>query len=378
MPRLDRRSFFKATAGAVTAYAGSAVLRPSNAAANLIETGEALLGALASATGGDTIWLKPGSVFPNLRLDDVVFNKMVVIDTPDRALANRPRINKLLLQRCKNLTLANIQFDEVIEATTTGWEQCVTVRQCESVTFSGNEYSGKAATYDKVDVQFFSGSGVGRALEIYNSNNIVVSDSNFTWWSECLNVSDCQGVTIDNNRMQFISNNGVLVIGGSGYKITRNKIGDFRVSPLSGLHPDAIQFGTPGVRQQVFDVLIDGNDIYTGEEGYPDMQSIFGRNEAFDSQGAGRGMFYKDVTITNNKIRSKHINAIDWGATENIRVDNNDVQPWGPKPWPRDVVKRPAIQVAKESVEVSIQHNVGKLLVQMPRWKVKGNKNPYM
>jgi parallel beta-helix repeat protein len=351
MDRFNRRDILKSS------VAGSLALsltRGNASAIASVETADGLIQAIQNAKAGETIRIKPNAALGSVTIDGTAFDGPVTIDTPDQTRASLPTINKLVLVRCKNLQFRNIRFEGSIGSDTKGWEQCVSLRDCQAIGILESEFVGKRGPEDRPENQIYSGTGVGRGVELGTSEGVLIQGCNFTWLSEAVNVDRCHDVTIDNNTIRYCSNNGILVIGGSDYKITRNKIGDFRVSPRSGLHLDGIQFGTPGLTEPVTDILIDGNDVFTGDDGHWEMQGIFGRNEAVDMQQGGKAMFYRNVTITNNEVR-----------------------PWGTKPWPRDQLNRPLIQLDRQSTGVSIENNVARLGGREPKWVVKNNKDPY-
>ena len=104
------------------------------------------------------------------------------------------------------------------------------------------------------------------------------------------------------------------------------------------------------------------------------------RNEAVDSQGGGKAMFYRNIVIEDNVIINGHLHGITMGATNGLKIRNNTLvrtprrgaaaapKGRGPKHW------MPRIKVAENSINVTLENNIAPQIRNVQDgWKVKGN-----
>ena len=84
-----------------------------------------------------------------------------------------------------------------------------------------------------------------------------------------------------------------------------------------------IQFWTNGTTSPSTNITISENFLDSGNGEW--TQSIFMRNEAVDSQGAGTEMFYQNVLIENNVIYNAHTHGITVGEADGLIIRNNTI-----------------------------------------------------
>ncbi|MFN3938894.1 MAG: right-handed parallel beta-helix repeat-containing protein, partial [Gemmobacter sp.] len=162
-----------------------------------------------------------------------------------------------------------------------------------------------------------------------------------------------------------------------GVLIENNYIHDFRLSPLSGDHPDMIQFWTTGTTEASTDIIIRNNTLDIGDGNW--TQSIFMRNELVDTGKAGAEMFYRNVLIENNTIYNSHLHGITVGETKGLIIRDNSVlhvpdtsiASGGTAP-----VNVPTIRVSARSESVTITDNVTAAITGgsgQASWTIKNN-----
>ena len=137
--------------------------------------------------------------------------------------------------------------------------------------------------------------------------------------------------------------------------IEGNHIKNIRANPDSDYHRDMIQFLTNGTDIPSTDVVIRGNILNSGDSEAA-SQSIFMRNEAVDSQGAGRGMYYSNFLIEDNVIYNAHSNAIWVGYADGLSIRNNTLLQ-NTASAARNALHTPMITVANSS-DVDISKNI--------------------
>lgn len=259
-----------------------------------VDGGE-LLAAIQSASGGEV--LESSGVVNDLTLYGLAFADPVTI--------KGATIKALVVNSCAGLIFEDCLFDydyagqpEHYQAFSINDSKRITVRNCRVIGDNGPTGHGHGwgltATYCSDIV--FEGNEVRtflRGIKALVSDNIVVRGND---------VSDMSG-----DAMNFAQVDGVL--------IEDNFIHDFRSDPASPFHKDMIQFWTKGCTAPNKNIIIRGNRLDIGDGAW--TQSIFMRNEAVDTDGAGEDMYYRNVVIENNDIKNAHL----WGITCSYAVD---------------------------------------------------------
>ncbi|WP_044025832.1 right-handed parallel beta-helix repeat-containing protein [Roseobacter litoralis] len=222
------------------------------------------------------------------------------------------------------------------------------------------------------------GYGAGLGLSIRNSNDIRIENNMFKNFYRGLTMGSGNGNIVRGNDLSGMRSDGMNFVKVTNLLIENNYVHDFRRNMEARDHADMIQFWTNGAETPTTDIIIRGNVLNIGAGDH--TQSLFMRNEAVDSQGKGRAMFYRNILIEDNVIINGHLHGISIGETDGLTIRNNtliraprrgQIPPpsgRGPKHW------MPRIKVADKSVNVTLQNNVAPAIrVTGQRWRVVGN-----
>ena len=288
-----------------------------------VSTSDQLKTALQSAHGGDKILLEAGD-YGRLEMRGTqdprfVYSSEVTIASAD---PDNPAVLKsMLLQSVKNVTIDGVKFDLVTTAST-GLEVSsfkVDVSsdiKFKNTTFDGDVYKGSNAVE--------KGYGAGFGLQILRTDNVTVEDF------ELLNVPGSRP-SFGRSRTSSSATTPSISVFRRQPQVLDDHHGADRGEPHQE-HP-----GEPGQRlpprhDPVLHerdghplrpiVVIRGNILNSGDSKAA-SQSIFMRNEAVDSQGAGRGMYYSNFLIEDNVIYNAHSNAIWVGYADGLVIRNN-------------------------------------------------------
>jgi len=130
-----------------------------------------------------------------------------------------------------------------------------------------------------------------------------------------------------------------------------------------------IQFWTSGTDKPSVNVVIHANVLDQGAGNW--TQSLFMRNELVDQGQAGREMFYRDISITDNVIRNRHLHGITVGETEGLAiVSNTIIQSISIKEG--GTISTPTIFISKSAEKVVVARNVAPKIAIPPESKGKG------
>ena len=118
---------------------------------------------------------------------------------------------------------------------------------------------------------------------------------------------------------------------------------------------DGIQFWTNGTTSPSTNIIISGNFI-TSDTDSP-MHGIFMRNEVVNSQGGGLDMYYQDITIEDNVIKTAHLWGISVGETKGLLIDNNTILQYY-DPTHAGALHIPTINSSDSSLDVIVANNI--------------------
>ena len=334
--------------------------------------------ALAAATGGETIRLKPG-VYDKISLTDkqnfdVQFASNVTITSAD---PDQPaEIKSLQVAHAANITFDNLLFDADYAGDQVFYGSFA-VSSSTDITIKNSVFEGEIATSGAEErVGYATGKGLNTAA----NTRLTIENNEFTDWHRALIVDSSHDVIVRGNEIHNISSDGMDFAHNTSLLIEDNYIHDFYISYAAGDHADMIQFWTTGGSSPTTDVIIRGNilDIGDGEE----AQAIFMRNEMVDLGYAGEEMFYQNILIEENVILNSHIHGITVGETDGLVIRNNSVLSVSPNDPAYSLT--PQIIVAKTSKDVAVLDNVAHAVSGengQADWDVSGNvyvqnKNP--
>ncbi len=316
-----------------------------------------LYDALANAQGGDTILLESGT-YDKLSLSsksgfDVTFPGNVTIASADPD--NPATFSAMSLNGVSNLTIEDVVFDYEFAEGDPSFIRPFEVRNSENIAIRNSTFDGDVATGVS---EAADGFGYGMGLFVSGTTGITVENNEFYDFLRGALFTKSADIVVAGNDVHSIRSDGLNFSQVDGVKIENNYIHDFKTSQTSADHSDMIQFWTNGTTQPSKDILITGNHLDIGAEGY--TQSIFMRNDMVDRDLAGEEMFYQNVTITDNVIVNGHLHGITVGETDGVLIRNNTVlHSDGGNPDGEDGgVEIPQIRVASDSVNVEVTHNI--------------------
>lgn len=269
----------------------------------LVDSTSSLVAALQSARGGDVIKLAPG-VYDGLSLKGLSFDSAVTITSlnPSKAAT----ITDFTISDSKGLRFLQLDFatlQHTDPAKASAW--AFIVRDSSRITFEDSSFHGSLDNDVTNDI---------RGLQILNSDNIAVLDSEFQQLSRALAIGSTRYIKVVGNFAHDLRTDGFNFAEVGHVQVTGNTLLNFR--PAEGDHPDAIQFWTSGTKTPSHDIQISGNVIARGD-GLA-TQGIFLR----DQLGT---LPYERVTITDNLIVGTGYNAIRVASVNTLRVENNEL-----------------------------------------------------
>ena len=308
--------------------------------------------ALSGVTGDTVILLDPGD-YGNLSLSGSLAGNVTIrsAEPSDAAV-----FHSMNLSGVDNLTFDTVKFDYVSASGAPDYTQPFTISsssniKIENSTFDGDNAHGLSATLD--------GYGTGWGLYVINSNDITLSHNEYYDWDRAALFNNVDGLVVQNNDVYDIRSDGFDFVNVDNTLIEQNYMHDFRIAPLSDDHPDMIQFWTAGTTSPSTNITISENFLNSGAGDW--TQSIFMRNEAVDSQGAGYEMFYQNILIENNVIYNAHTHGITVGETDGLIIRNNTIL-HNADSADGGAVYIPTIHLADASLNVVVADNIAPAL----------------
>lgn len=331
-----------------------------------------LMTALQNAKGGERIVLKAGD-YGNLDLSAAnkippTYNSTVTITSADSG--NPAKIAGLKCAGLSNLAFDHLTFkyDAPIGAPT--YASPFTVRNCTSISFTNSNFIGdRAQSVSSID----DGYGTGNGLQVRDSSSVKVIGNSFVdFYRGCI-FGGSSKLTVSGNDISRMASDGLDFTAVQDVLVQGNHLHTFVRNPASDAHPDMIQFWTAGKTTPSVNITIADN--YLDQAGGQNTQSIFMRNEAVDSQGAGLSMYYQNVVIKNNVIVNSHLHGITVGETNKLLIDNNTILQRISSDEGKGTISVPRINVSALATGVTITDNVvpvSKIATQ-PGWIVSNN-----
>jgi hypothetical protein len=335
-----------------------------------VSTQEELYEALKSATGGETILLAPGD-YGAVSLSaksgvNIAPTSQITIKSLDPE--NSASFSELHLNGISNYTFSNLIFDYTFSEGDPHYYRPFEVNYSSSIQIVDSVFDGDVAIGVS---EAADGFGYAYGLSVRGSENINISDNEFTTWMRGAVFTDTQNLVVSGNEVHSIRSDGMDFVQVSNALIEKNYIHDFETSPESGDHVDYIQFWTNGTLEPSTNIVIRQNVLDMGDGGM--SQSIFMRNEEVDTGRAGLEMYYLDVVIEQNLILGGHLHGITVGATSGLLIQGNTILA---APDPESTVNVPMINVSGDSFDVSIiQNAVARIngYVDQSDWNISGN-----
>lgn len=201
--------------------------------------------------------------------------------------------------------------------------------------------------------------GGGTGIEISNSTNVKVMDSDFTNYRAATFLYELKGMTVSGNTFTKLYQDAMDFADITDGVISKNVYRESGSQP-GYIHKDFIQFWTNKQYDQGAskNITISNNSFYSQDN---DTHGIFILNEADTDR-------YQNITITNNYIKSSHTHGITVDYANNVLISNNTVI--------KDGRGTPVINVAPDATNVQIINNTAPSVADRGNssWSVSGNK----
>jgi len=323
-----------------------------------VSTADQLLSALLNAEGGEKILLDGGdygslNIFKKLGFDGA-FGSNVTIASNDPN--DRATFTGMNLVSTGNITIEDVVFDYTREDGEWSSARPFELKNTENVTIKNSVFDGDTVPYKEVEGAEEYGWGYG--LSVRASSDIVLEGNEFFDWTRALIVDTAENVVVRGNDVHDIRTDGMNFIRVENILIEDNHVHDFKAAYNSNDHRDMIQFWTNGATTPSTDITIRNNTLDIGEGSF--TQSIFMRNEAVDSQGGGKGMYYQNVLIEGNTIYNGHLHGITVGEANGLTITGNSLVAIADDTNPdqtNSALWVPVINVKAASENIEITHN---------------------
>ncbi len=284
----------------------------------VVGTAAQLSSALRTAKGGDTIVLKAGNYGELFLQDKTNFASTVKIVSQD--VDNPGVFSGIDFRNVSNVSFESVKFDYEAASGAAVWKTPFLIRGGKNIsitksTFDGDDAAGLSASEN--------GYGTGTGLYVTASSGITIANNKMFNFHRGLAVTKSNNIDVSGNELTDMSKDGMNFQEVVDIDIARNYIHDFHRSASSTVHADMIQFMSPNAKVASSDVRITENLLDAGNGSL--TQSLFIRNEAVDSYGGGKAMFYKNFLIANNIIRNGHSHGVTVGETDGLVIQNNTV-----------------------------------------------------
>ncbi|MES2492637.1 MAG: right-handed parallel beta-helix repeat-containing protein [Pseudomonadota bacterium] len=263
----------------------------------LVDTTAELISAVKAAKSGDVVLVEAGS-YSGVNLSGINIAGNVTIasasaDTPAKFL-------DLTLKSSSGLSFSNLHFTPPSTAPAYGFS----IGSSSNIHFDGVKVIGPAGDAGYSTVPFL----------IRNSNNITISESEFTHVQHGVNMLDSTNISITGSYFHDIRTDAIRGGGVSGLTVSGNYITNLK--PTATDHADGIQLWTTNTTTSASNIVI-SNNLITRGDGLP-FQGIFLR----DQVGT---LAYKNVAITGNTVVGTLYNGIMVDHVENLTMTSNTV-----------------------------------------------------
>ena len=256
------------------------ITAPAAAQAITITNASQLMAALSTAKGGEVFDLAPGD-YGQLTLKNFQFANAVTIRS---ANASKPAtFGKTTINGSSGIKFDKVEFANPLSSTGNSWDPAVYVYGSKGISFNSVSVHGSLDNNPLND---------GYGIFSRNSNNVSVTNSQFTQLTRAVVVNTNDNILLAGNNVYGVRSEGFNLASVQGAKIIGNKFSDFH--PQTGDHPDAIQIFSAGATRPSTNIQI-SNNLIVGAPGQQ-MQGIF-----VTTQKSGPYP-YQNVTISNNVL----------------------------------------------------------------------------
>ena len=280
-----------------------------------VSTSAGLLSALSTAHAGDTILLASGT-YSAININQFHFTGTVNITS---ASATSPAvINALDVNQSSGLHFSNLVFATTLyNAPTSG------IAPTPFVVYSSSNIS-----FDKISVHGTMDNNPQddvNGMKIEGCSNVSITNSTFQQLFNAITELNNTNITIADNSIHDIRDDGIDNGGSSNVLITGNSFTNFDPAGAvltTGDHSDCIQFWTSNTTADATNITVTNNTFVRGTGHW--VQGIFMTDEV--------GLHYDNVTVTGNTIIGSAGNAITVQSGNNVNVSGNLVEGYADMP----------------------------------------------
>jgi Ca2+-binding RTX toxin-like protein len=263
-----------------------------------VNSAAALNSALKTAHAGDTIQLTAGT-YSGVTATNLHFATGVTITSADPA--HEATLTSLRVSGSSGLTFSGLDF----YATQAGGQNPFQVGGA-----SDNIHFDSLSVHGQLGGDLANQVG---AFLLRDSTNISLTNSDFqTLWYGVEHLND-NGLTLSGNSLHNIRMDGIRGGGSNNVTVSNNTFTDFH--PLTGEHPDAVQFWTSNTTTATQNITVTDNLMQRG--GGAPIQGVFLGDEA--------NVGYQHVHISGNGVIGELYNGIAVMGGGDVNIDHNMV-----------------------------------------------------
>ena len=263
-----------------------------------ISSSQSLAVAIKAAKAGDTILLLPGT-YSSLSLRNVDFTSDVTIRSAD--ISHRAVLSGFTLDGVSGLRFEQLELRVDLGTDSKPYE----IRSSQDITLD------QVWMHGSMDGDPQNDRG---GLAIQNASGVTVKNSEFEQLLTGIGHLNSNNLVLTDNSIHDIQLDGIRGGGSSNVLIARNTFSDFH--PVTGDHPDAIQFWTTNTTAAAHDISVIDNSFIRGD-GRP-AQGVFIRDETGH-------LPFQNVTISGNLIVGGMYNGVFVDGAANVKITGNIV-----------------------------------------------------
>ena len=273
----------------------------------VVNTTAGLLGALKTATAGETIELAPGT-YSSVNLPNIHPSGTVTITS--QYAWNQASITGLVVNTSSNLSFRSLDINATSLTPATGGGNFTWVAEVEK---SSNVH------FTQVNVHGLAGETAAQSvsgIEFVSSTNVSVSNSSFQYLYNGVADYGSSGFTANSSTFNHIFTDGIHGAGSSNVTISANSFTNMHEDMADLDHPDMIQFFTAGTTASASNFYI-ANNTYSRGDGSA-VQGIFFNDEVGT-------LPYQNVTIINNHLAGSLWRGISVSDGNHLNISGNSI-----------------------------------------------------
>lgn len=284
-----------------------------------VSTAAELSGALARATGGETILLAGGG-YGALSLSGRTFGSTVTIRSADPG--NRATFDSVMIDGSRNIRIDGVHVDNPSNGDFV--TKVVAVTGSTDIAVVNSEINGK------VDSEYQGHYG----LYTSGSNRITFAGNYVHDVKNGAVLEGSSAIELSGTRFDYLGNDAIKFSGIDGL-LLENNTGASHIYPAEGAHVDFIQ----GQGSASSNIVVRGNVAIQGPDSWS-FQGIFFDDTTFNN-----------VLIENNIIVNGHLRGITISAGSDIIVRNNTVLTHADSGHKASIILMPAGSLIQNNID---------------------------